>query len=423
MIVYVINKDNRPLMPTNSRKARLLLKEGKAKIYKYEPFTIQLIYGSYGYTQPSTLGIDAGSKNIGVAAVTDQGKVLYTANIELRQDIKENLATRKMLRGPRRSRKTRYRPCRNKRKKGKGWLAPSIRSKIQSHIKQVTDICKILPISNIKVEVGLFDVQAILDPDIKGKEYQNGILKGYDSKKEYVKVRDKYICMYKDLRQDITCSPRLEVDHMDPKSRGGSDRVDNLICSCSEHNRIKSNQTYKEFTGKKNPKVKSFKETPFMNYLEDYLVPLLEKIKSTTITYGYITRKKRLELGLEKSHINDAITITEVVPKEYIGNSYQIRQVRKKKRSLHQMTPYSSKKGNLNQVRLKKNTKEKVVSGMRWSLWDKVKIKETNQIGFISGFGAPSFNIKSIAGEKFCSINAVNIKLICKNNNWVSLSI
>jgi len=421
MLVYVINKDNRPLMPTNPRKARLLLKEGKAKIYKYEPFTIQLIYGSSGYIQKSTLGIDAGSKNIGVAAVTDSGKVLYTAEVELRQDIKENLYVRSFLRKGRRYRKTRYRPSRwLNRKRELGWLPPSIRSKIAAHIKQVTDICKILPISNIKVEVGLFDVQAILDPNIAGKEYQNGTLKGYDSKKEYIKVRDKYTCMYKDLRTDIVCSKKLEVDHMFPKSRGGSDSIDNLICSCSEHNIIKGNQTYKEFTGKNNPKVKSFKETPFMNYLNNHLVPLLRKIKSTTITYGYITNPKRNELGLEKSHINDAISITDIIPKEYIGNSYQIKQVRKKKRSLHQMTPYSSKKGNPNSERRKQNTKEKTISNKKWCLWDKVRIKETSQIGFISGFGSPGFNIKDIKGNILAhAIKPSSVDLVCRNNNWI----
>jgi len=424
MLVYIINKDSKPLMPTSPRKARLLLKEGKAKIHKYEPFTIQLIYGSYGYRQSVTLGLDSGSKNVGLAAVTEQGKVLYLAEVELRQDIKENLATRSMMRRDRRKRKTRYRKPRFlNRKKAKGWLPPSIRSRIESHVKLVTDVTKILPVKNIVVEVGLFDVQALMNPNIEGKEYQNGILKGYDSVKEYIKVRDKYLCHYKDLRSDILCSKKLEIDHMIPTSKGGTDRPTNLVCSCAAHNRIKSNMSYEEFTSKRLPKIESFKETVFMNVVKSHLVSLLAKLRPVSITYGYLTTLKRKEFGLEKNHTDDAIAITNIRPKEYIGNSYQIKQVRKKKRSLHQMTPFSSKKGNPNSIRLKKNTKVVIVRKLKWCLRDKVRVG--NQVGFISGFALPNFdvvdingNIIRLLGRKSDEVSAKNTQLICRNNNW-----
>jgi len=419
MIVYVINKHDRPLMPTNPIKARRLLKEGKAKIYKYEPFTIQLIYGSYGYVQPTTLGVDTGAKNVGLAVVTDAGKVLYTAEVELRKDIKENLITKKRLRRFRRSRKTRYRKVRflNRRRES-GWLPPSIRSRILSHFKQVNNICNILPIKDIRVEVAQFDVQVIMNPNISGKEYQEGPLKGYDSIREYIKLRDKLTCHYQKFRPDIICSSRLEVDHVMPKSNGGTDRPNNLVCSCSEHNRLKGNQSYKEFTGKSKPKIESFKEIPFMHVIKSHLIPLLRELKPTTITYGYITRRMRKEFGLEKSHINDAITITDIQSIEYSGNSYLIKQVRKKKRSLYQMTPYSSKKGNPKSERRKKNTKEITVKDKKWCLWDKVKVGDI--IGFISGFQCKTFNIKSMAGELYKAIKPMQIILICRNNNWVT---
>lgn len=121
MIVYVINKHGKVLMPCQPRKARLLLKEKKAKIVSYNPFTIQLSYGSYGYKQDITVGIDTGSKHVGVAIVSED-KVLYKAEIELRQDVKENLQTRKTYRRARRS-KLRYRQPRflNRTRKN-GWL-------------------------------------------------------------------------------------------------------------------------------------------------------------------------------------------------------------------------------------------------------------------------------------------------------------
>jgi len=426
MVVYVINKDGRSLMPTNPRKARLLLKEDKAKIVKYEPFTIQLLFGSYGYTQLITLGIDSGSKNIGLAAVTDKGKVLYTADIELRQNIKELLDIRRMLRESRRQRKTRYRKHRFlNRKRCKGWLPPSIRSRIQSHVKLVTDVTKILPVTDICVEVSQFDTQALMNPNIQGKEYQNGLLKGYDSIQEFVKIRDKYMCHYKSLRSDISCSKKLEVDHLVPKSKGGTDRSINLVCSCSEHNRIKGNMSYKEFTGISLPKVKDFKETVFMNVVKSHLIPLLVKLRPISITYGYLTRWKRMSFGLEKSHINDAIAIANMFSTWIVGNRYKIKQVRKKKRSLHQMTPYSSKKGNPNSMRLKKNTKEIIIRKLKWCLRDKVKVG--NQIGFISGFGSFELyildvngNIVRVPGKKSDEVSAKNVQLICRNNNWQS---
>jgi len=424
MLVYVVNKEGKPLMPCSPTKASKLLKSGKAKIHKYEPFTIQLLFGSSGYKQPITLGVDSGSKNVGIVAVTEEGKVLYTAEVELRRNIKELLDTRRMLRQNRRQRKTRYRKSRFlNRKREDGWLPPSIRSRIFSHVKLVIDVTKILPIKDIVVEVGLFDVQALMNPNIEGKEYQEGLLKGYDSVKEYVKVRDKYVCHYKDLRTDILCSKKLEVDHIIPKSKSGADRPTNLVCSCSEHNRIKGNMSYKEFTGKSRPIMESFKETAFMNVVKSHLVPLLRKLKPVTITYGYLTRLVRISFGLEKSHMNDSLAITNIKPKEYIGNSYRIKQVRKKKRSLHQMTPYYSKKGNPLSERWKKNTKEIIVRGKKWCLRDKVKVE--NRVGFISGFSSPQLdvsdikgNIVRVFGRTSDSISTKYAQLICRNNNW-----
>ena len=148
MLVYVINKDGKPLMPCKPSKARKLLKNNKAKVVKREPFTIQLLYGSSGYKQNIVLGVDAGSKHIGLSATT-KIKELYAADIELRNDIVDLLSTRRQNRRIRRNR-LRYREPRfNNRvhSKNKGWLAPSIEQKIQCHFKSVEDVYKILPVS------------------------------------------------------------------------------------------------------------------------------------------------------------------------------------------------------------------------------------------------------------------------------------
>lgn len=174
-MVYVLANDGQPLMPTERHgKVCRMLKSGIAKVVKKCPFTIQLQYESERNVQPVALGIDAGSKHVGVSATT-KAKVLYESDVELRDDIVKLLATRRQLRRRRRSRKTRYRPARfDNRRRKEGWLAPSIRQKIESHLTVVANVCKILPVSQIIVETASFDIQKIKNPDIQGIEYQQG---------------------------------------------------------------------------------------------------------------------------------------------------------------------------------------------------------------------------------------------------------
>ena len=196
MLVYVINKHGKPLMPCKPRKARILLRDGKAKVVCIVPFTIQLKYGSSGYRQPVNLGIDAGSKHIGVSATTESN-VMYESDVELRNDIVDLLSSRREARHTRRNRKTRYRKPRflnRVRTKKEGWLAPSIKQKIETHISVVDRVCKILPISKIIVECVAFDIQKIRNPEISGAEYQQGDQLGFWNVREYVLFRDGHTC-------------------------------------------------------------------------------------------------------------------------------------------------------------------------------------------------------------------------------------
>ena len=152
--VYVINKHGRPLMPCSPAKARHLLDAGKAKVKKRTPFTIQLVYGSSGYTQEVILGVDAGSKTIGVSASTKKEE-FFAANVIPRNDVVDLLSTRREFRRARRNRKTRYRKPRfdnRVRSKHKEWLAPSVEVKIQEHITSIKRVCRILPVSKVVVE-------------------------------------------------------------------------------------------------------------------------------------------------------------------------------------------------------------------------------------------------------------------------------
>ncbi|MDR1537296.1 MAG: RRXRR domain-containing protein, partial [Clostridiales bacterium] len=161
-MVYVLNKNGKPLMPTKRRgRAGHLLKDGMAKVANLEPSAIQLLYDSAEYTRPINLGVDAGSKTIGISATTEKEE-LYAAEVRLRTDIVDLLSTRRAFRSARRNRKTRYRKPRfsnRVRSKHKGWLAPSIEHKIQTHIKTAGNVHKILPTAKVVVEVAAFDIQ------------------------------------------------------------------------------------------------------------------------------------------------------------------------------------------------------------------------------------------------------------------------
>jgi len=164
MFVYVLNKDGKPLMPTNTRKARLLLKEGKAKVVRRTPFTIQLQHGSFGYKQEITLGVDSGFKHIGLSAVSEKAEV-FSSEVKLRTDMVDLNSERRQYRRTRRNRKTRYRKSRFlNRRKPAGWLAPSIEHKLDSHKKVIDQVCRLLPVSQIVVEVASFDIQKIKNP-------------------------------------------------------------------------------------------------------------------------------------------------------------------------------------------------------------------------------------------------------------------
>jgi RRXRR protein len=173
MKVLVINSHGQPLMPTSSRRARLLLESGKAKIVGRDPFTIQLTYGSSGYKQPITLGIDAGYQHIGFSAITESDE-LIGGELKLLDGVSERITERSKYRRQRRSRLRHRAPRFDNRKRKERWLAPSIQHKLDSHLKIVERIKSRLPVTKIIVETANFDIQKIKNPEIEGKQYQQG---------------------------------------------------------------------------------------------------------------------------------------------------------------------------------------------------------------------------------------------------------
>jgi 5-methylcytosine-specific restriction endonuclease McrA len=236
MLTYVLNKNGQPHMPTSrSGKVRRLLKAKKAKVIKRCPFTIQLLYEAENNVQEISLGIDAGSKHIGVSATT-KGKVLYEADIELRNDIVELLSSRREARRSRRNRKTRYRAPRFDNRvssKKEGWLAPSVRQKIDCHLKAIGDVCKMLPIKKVIIEVASFDTQLLKavesgNPLPQGADYQHGEQLGFWNTREYVLFRDNHQCQ---CCHGKSKNPILNVHHIESRKIGG-DAPNNLITLC-----------------------------------------------------------------------------------------------------------------------------------------------------------------------------------------------
>jgi hypothetical protein len=308
-------------MPCSPKKAKTLLKEGKAKVKIRTPFTIQLLHGSSGYKQPIRLGVDSGFVHVGLSAVSKKQE-LYSAEVQLRTDMVELLSERRAYRKTRRGRKTRYRPARFlNRRRDKGWFAPSIQHKLDSHVRLIAQVEKILPITKIIIEVASFDIQKIKNPEISGKQYQAGEQKDFANTREYILYRDNHKCRHcKGKSKD----PVLTVHHLESRKTGGN-RPANLITLCKT-----CHDDYHD--GKIKLKAKptqGFKAETFMTMVRRRLV---EQLKCSH-TYGYITKHNRISIGLPKSHANDAFVIASRVDRPRCC-SYQIKQVRKQNRKL-----------------------------------------------------------------------------------------
>ena len=298
MFVYVLNKKGKPLMPCSPSIARLLLKDGKAKVKKRMPFTIKLVEGSKEFKQPIVGGMDTGSKFVGCAAIAN-GDVVYQSEIKLRTDVSKKMQQRAMYRRTRRGRKCRYRPARwanraSMRKEGR--LAPSIRSKVDSHLREKKQAESILPITHWKVETASFDIHKITNPDVMGTGYQQGAKKGFYNVKAYVLHRDGYKCQ---SGRKVKHSAKLHVHHKIFKSKGGTDAPSNLKTLCETcHNDLHAGKF--ELKEKKS-KTKHATEVGIVK-------AQLKNRWDFEETFGFETKFKREQiLRSPKTHFNDAV--------------------------------------------------------------------------------------------------------------------
>ena len=373
-------------MPTNRYgKVRHLLKDGKAKVINRCPFTIQLLYRSTNYTQPINLGVDSGSKHIGISATT-KDKVLFESDVELRNDIVDLLSTRREQRRTRRNRKTRYRKARfDNRKRSDNWLAPSVSQKVQTHLTVVKKVHKILPIAKIIVETASFDIQKIKNPNISGVEYQQGEQLDFWNIREYVLFRDGHTCQCcKGKSKDKI----LNVHHIESRKTGG-DAPNNLITLCETCHTGYHKGTVK--LPKTIHRGMSFKDASFMGIMRwAFYNKLKEEYPDIHMTYGYITKNTRIENGLPKEHFIDARCISGNPLAKSLGYVYYQKKVRCHNRQIHKVNI-------LNGGTRKRNQAEYLVKGFR--LFDRVKYQNEQYFIFgrrTSGF----FDIRTLNGDK-----------------------
>lgn len=409
-MVYVLSYTGQALMPTeNHAKVRVLLNTRKARVIKRCPFTIQLLYKSTTYTQDITLGVDAGSKHIGLSATTDK-KVLFESDVTIRNDIIKLLSARRELRRSRRNRKTRYREPRflnRTHSKKQGWLAPSVNQKVDSHLMVVSKVCRMLPITKIVVETASFDIQKIKNSDISGADYQQGEQLGFWNVREYVLFRDNHECQ---CCHGKSQDQNLNVHHIESRQIGG-DAPNNLITLCETCH-----------TGYHKGKIKlpkeihrgmRFRDAAFMGIMRWAFYNKLKKLYASQnililMTYGYVTKNTRIKHDLPKEHFIDARCISghpdATPPKEVF---YQ-KKVRCHNRQIHKLAIL---KGGAR----KRNQATYLIKGYR--LYDVVKAK--GAIWYIHGRrSSGAFVLKNLSADKL-EIVPAKIKHISQQHGFI----
>jgi len=313
--IFVLDTNKQPLNPVHPGWARKLLSSGRAAVYKRYPFTIILkVAVPNADVQPLRLKIDPGSKTTGLAIVNDDtGDVPFAAELEHRgQRIKKSMDSRRAVRRSRRNRKTRYRKPRFlNRKRKEGWLPPSLRSRVENIETWIRRLRSLCPITAISLELVKFDTQKLQNPEISGIEYQQGELQGYEVR-EYLLEKFGRKCVYCGVE-----NVPLQIEHIVPKARGGSNRVSNLTLACEPCNKRKGNQTAKEFG---HPKVqaqakKPLKDTAAVNTTR---WALYRRIKATGLPVevgtGSRTKYNRSIRKLPKTHWLDAACVGASTP-------------------------------------------------------------------------------------------------------------
>ena len=322
MTIFVIAKDGTKLMPThNVKKVRKLLRTGRAVICKYNPFTIKLNYDSKKCTQPIEFKEDAGYQNIGVSACSAKHEYISEVRILLKDEVEKHnncLKYRRTRRNRLRYRKPRFNNRTHSKKSG--WLAPSVKNKMDQHLKIFEIYNSVMPITSIIIEVAQFDTQvlkAVQDgaPLPSGIDYQHGERYGYDTLREAVFARDGYkctCCKKSAIKDDII----LRVHHLGYWKKDRTNRLSNLATVCTKCHTSKNHKPNGILYGL-GPITKNMGASAFMNSVRYQIV---DQIKTKCpnlqvfVTFGALTKRTRINRNLEKTHANDAYCMGEYHP-------------------------------------------------------------------------------------------------------------
>ena len=323
-MVFVLSHDRKPLDPTSHRRAGLLLKKGRAAVFRRYPFTIILKdrLAAESVTHPHRLKLDPGSKTTGIAVVAEDfgklsrgttGRVVWAGELTHRgQAIRDALLSRRASRRSRRQRKTRYRQPRFlNRRRPEGWLAPSLQHRVDTTLTWVRRLLRVVPVAAISTELVRFDTQLRENAEISGVEYQQGTLAGYEVR-QYLLEKWGRRCAYCGAKD----TP-LQVEHILPRARGGSDRISNLSLACEPCNIKKGTQTAEEFG---HPDIQAQARRPLKDAaavnttrwaMYQHLVATGLPVEVGT---GGRTKFNRTCLGLEKAHWHDAACVGASTP-------------------------------------------------------------------------------------------------------------
>lgn len=319
--IFVIDSEKRPLDPIHSAQARQLLRNKKASVFRRFPFTIILKESRPDSpVSPLRLKLDPGAKVTGIALVNDvTGEIVFASELKHRGfAIRDALTSRRQLRRGRRVRKTRYRKPRFlNRTRPEGWLAPSLQSRVENIKTWVKRLRKFAPINAITQELVRFDMQLMRNPDIKGEEYQQGTLQGYETK-EYLLEKWGRQCAYCGVK-DVP----LQIEHIHPRSKGGSNSITNLTLSCEKCNTKKGTKDIKDFLKKDSSKLqkiltqakKPLADAAAVNTTRWALFMILKETGLPVETgSGGLTKLNRSQQKLDKTHWLDAACVGKSTP-------------------------------------------------------------------------------------------------------------
>ena len=343
--VFVLGSTRKPLMPCNPARARELLKNRRARVFRAHPFTIILNNRVQGETQNVELKIDPGSKTTGVALVASAAKgnkVVFAADLSHRgEQIRQSLEQRRAIRRSRRHRKTRYRKPRfNNRTRVKGWLPPSLVSRVENVVNFTQKLINFVPVKEIAVETVRFDTHKMQNPEISGAAYQQGTLQGFEVR-EYLLEKWGRQCSYCQAK-----NVPLEIDHIQPRSKGGSDRISNLTIACHRCNQSKGNQDIKVYLKSKPIVLKSvlaqakspLKDAAAVNVTRYQIGNSLKALGlSVSFWTGGRTKFNRTRQNYPKAHWIDAACVGDNGHNVYIPKNLKPLQVKACGRGSRQM--------------------------------------------------------------------------------------